>query len=161
MTFVHWKLYYEYIKYYICSNVYTSSKCYSCLIFDTSTPAACLILLFQHKPFYGPAWDTAAASPARPARGPRTPRSRLRRGRCASPIGQTLEGSFSAVSKPNFASKYALESSRRDLHNALLCTVLNAQNFRQKSLKNLLFFSPNLFNKFSLDFAQILPDSFN
>ena len=36
----------------------------------------------------------------------------------------TLKGSFSAVSKPNFASKYALESSRRDLHNALLCTVL-------------------------------------
>ena len=36
----------------------------------------------------------------------------------------TLKGSFSAVSKPNFASEYALESSRRDLHNALLCTVL-------------------------------------
>ena len=35
-----------------------------------------------------------------------------------------LHGSFSAVSKPNFASKYSLESSRRDLHNALLCTVL-------------------------------------
>ena len=34
------------------------------------------------------------------------------------------EQSFSAVSKPNFASKYACESSRRDLHNALLCTVL-------------------------------------
>ena len=26
----------------------------------------------------------------------------------------TLKGSFSAVSKPHFASKYALESSRRD-----------------------------------------------
>ena len=37
---------------------------------------------------------------------------------------QTLEGSFWAVSKPNFASKYAFESSRRDLHNALLCTAL-------------------------------------
>ena len=36
----------------------------------------------------------------------------------------TLKGSFSAVSKPNFAIKYTLESSRRDLHNALLCTVL-------------------------------------
>ena len=35
-----------------------------------------------------------------------------------------LQGSVSAVSKPNFASKYSLESSRRDLHNALLCTVL-------------------------------------
>ena len=29
--------------------------------------------------------------------------------------GQTLQGSFSAVSKPNVASKYSLESSRRDL----------------------------------------------
>ena len=34
-----------------------------------------------------------------------------------------------------------LESSRRDLHNALLCTVLNAQNFVQKSLKILLIFA--------------------
>ena len=38
----------------------------------------------------------------------------------------TLKGSLSAVSKPNFASKYALESSRRDLQNALLCTVLES-----------------------------------
>ena len=38
-------------------------------------------------------------------------------------IGQILEGSFSAVSKPNFAIKYAFDSSRRDLlHNTLLCT---------------------------------------
>ena len=50
-------------------------------------------------------------------------------------IRQTLEGSFSAVSKPNFASKYAFESSRRDLHNALyvcqLCFlhVLSPTNF--------------------------------
>ena len=38
----------------------------------------------------------------------------------------TLKGSFSSVSKPNFASKYAFESSRRDLHNALLCTALQS-----------------------------------
>ena len=47
-------------------------------------------------------------------------------------IGQTLEGSFSAVSKRNFARKYAFESSRRDLHNALLCTALQSHF----SLKN-------------------------
>ena len=47
--------------------------------------------------------------------------------------GQTLQSSFSAVSKPNFASKFSLETSRRDLHNALLCTVLQTQNFSQKS----------------------------
>ena len=41
-------------------------------------------------------------------------------------LRQTLQGSLSAVSKPNFARKYALESSRRDLHNALLCTVLES-----------------------------------
>ena len=35
-----------------------------------------------------------------------------------------LKGSFSAISKPDFASKYALECSRRNLQNALLCTVL-------------------------------------
>ena len=46
---------------------------------------------------------------------------------------QTSRGSFSAVSTPIFASKYSLESSRRDLHNALLCTVLQSQNFSQKS----------------------------
>ena len=65
--------------------------------------------------------------------------------------GQTLQGSFSAgwlvgkpdypqklkvpegyekaASKPNFASKYSLESSRRELHTALLCTVLYSQIF--------------------------------
>ena len=49
----------------------------------------------------------------------------------------TLKGSFSAVSKPNFARKYALESSRRDLQNALLCTVLesNPQNQENRGEK--------------------------
>ena len=62
-------------------------------------------------------------------------------------IGQTLEGSFSAVLKPNFASKYSLESSRRDLHNALLCTVLESNasfatlNFSFKKLLNSLLFA--------------------
>ena len=46
---------------------------------------------------------------------------------------QTLQGSFSAVPKPNFARKYALESSRRDLHNVRLCTVLEAQIVIQNS----------------------------
>ena len=53
---------------------------------------------------------------------------------------QTLEGSLSAVSKPKFASKYAFESSRRDLHNELLCTVLEAQI----SLKSRYFFCKNM-----------------
>ena len=40
-----------------------------------------------------------------------------------------VQGSFSAVSKRNFASEYAFESSRRDLHNALLCTDLKSHFF--------------------------------
>ena len=57
----------------------------------------------------------------------------IRTGDLYTESGQTLQGSLLAVSKPNFASKYSLESSRRDLHNALLCTVLQSQNFSQKS----------------------------
>ena len=48
--------------------------------------------------------------------------------------GQTLQGSFSAVSKPNVASEYSCESSRRDLHYALFCTVLQSQ-FRVNNLQ--------------------------
>ena len=36
---------------------------------------------------------------------------------------QPLQGLFSAISKPIFATKYSLETSRRDLHNKLLCTA--------------------------------------
>ena len=46
---------------------------------------------------------------------------------------QTLQGSFSAVSKPKFARKYSCESSRRDLHNALLCTALQSRFLKNKS----------------------------
>ena len=38
--------------------------------------------------------------------------------------GQTLQGSFSPVPKPIFASEYSCESSRRDVHNTLLRTAL-------------------------------------
>ena len=46
---------------------------------------------------------------------------------------QASRGSFSAVSKPIFASKYSLESSRRDLHNALLCTVVESNPKNQEN----------------------------
>ena len=52
---------------------------------------------------------------------------------CVRIVRQTLEGSFSAVSKRNFASKYAFESSRRDLHNALLCTAPKSHFFQKNS----------------------------
>ena len=89
----------------------------------------------------------------RRGRAPRRPRRRPRRPRRGGPIRcqgaasgacglkidnliiscKILAGSFSAVSNPNFASKYSVESSRRDLHNALFCTVLQSQNLSQKS----------------------------
>ena len=37
---------------------------------------------------------------------------------------QTLQGSFSAVSKPTFATKYAFESFRRDLRSTFFRTAL-------------------------------------
>ena len=46
------------------------------------------------------------------------------RGIVGRPAGQTLEGSFSAELKSIFVSKRSFESSRRDLHNAHLCTDL-------------------------------------
>ena len=73
-------------------------------------------------------------------------------------IRQTLEGSFSAVSKPNFASKYAFESSRRDLHNALLCTAPKSHFFQKISriCQNLRKFSEILRNSqfFKLIFCE-------
>ena len=68
---------------------------------------------------------------------------------------ETLQGLFSAVSKPNFASKNSLESSRRDLHNALLCTVLYSQNFVQKTAGLLLLFNFANFCQTLLDFADL------
>ena len=59
--------------------------------------------------------------------------------------GQTLQGSFSAVSKPNFASKCSCESSRRDLNNTLLCTAL-VESVWELSKLNFLF--KNIINNF-------------
>ena len=67
-----------------------------------------------------------------------------------SSIGQTWQCPFSAVSKPNFASKHAFESSRRDLHNALLCTALKSHFF-----KKLLEFCQN-YRKISEFFFKFL-----
>ena len=66
-------------------------------------------------------------APRSSAAGARAGRRRSRGGlRAGSGTAErTAEGSCSAVSKPNFPTKYALDSSRRDLHNALLCTVLD------------------------------------
>ena len=54
---------------------------------------------------------------------------RLQNSQNLQKICKFLAGSFSAVSRPNFATKYAFESSRRDLHNALLCTALYSHFF--------------------------------
>ena len=73
----------------------------------------------------------------------------------------TLKGSFSAVSKPNSASKYALESSRRDLQNALLCTVsFSRLNVLFENRKSFAKFLPTFANsfKYSLEFVDFCAD---
>ena len=69
---------------------------------------------------------------------------------------QTSRGSFSAVTKPIFASKYSLESSRRDLHSALLCTALQCHFFVMISQKILNFAKFSKFSKNSENFRKIL-----
>ena len=69
------------------------------------------------------------------AHGTNPPRALSQNGDLYTESGQTLPGSFSAVSTPIFASKYALESSRRDLQNALLCTVLMGSIWLKKYAK--------------------------
>ena len=51
---------------------------------------------------------------------------------CAASIGQTLEGSFSAVSTPIFATKYSFCSIFRDLQNELAEFSKFGKNFRKK-----------------------------
>ena len=83
------------------------------------------------KPSFASKLDAAGegGSPGPRLRVRRAYASRLPLAAAPRGIGQPLDGSFSAVSKSNFASKYALESSRRDLHNALLYTALQSQFF--------------------------------
>ena len=77
---------------------------------------------------------------------------------------QTLAGSFSAVSKRNFASKYALDSSHRDLHNALLCTVLESiiEKWGKKDRSLISKISSKIAEFFSdlnlTKFSQFLPE---
>ena len=111
-------------------------------------------------PRTSPLQTAAAAAPGSPAR------QRRRASISCHGIRQTLEGSFSAVSKPNFASKYAFESSRRDLHNALLCTAPKShffqkisricQNLRKFSeiLRNSQFFKPIFCENFEIAAVQ-------
>ena len=110
-----------------------------------------------------------------PRRKRRPPsRSGFRAGRYVQPAGPeaaalrarrlaSLEGSFSAVSKQKFASKCAFESSRRDLHNALLCTTLKSHFIKNKlefcrNLRNFLelFLTLLNFTKICKNFGKIL-----
>ena len=71
---------------------------------------------------------------------------------------QTLEGSFSSVSKPDFASKYAFESSRRDLHNALLCAALHSQFLHLQQKKGANFWPIIIFSRIrGTQFSHPLP----
>ena len=101
------------------------SKAASCTGLGNST--AVIFVLSWIPPFEAACWLRSSAAIE--------PRSRL----ASLTVQQTCRGSFSAVSKPNFARKYSLESSRRDLHNAFLCTVVNSQNFVKFSIFQFFF----------------------
>ena len=55
--------------------------------------------------------------------------SSIQRGVLERQAGETLEGSFSAVSKPIFASNCSFESSCGDLHSTHFCTDVTSQKF--------------------------------
>ena len=63
--------------------------------------------------------------------------------------GQTLQGSFSAVSTPIFATKYSFFSIFRDLRDLQSFAPLRSQNFNKKSSNFLTFFT-----EFSANFAR-------
>ncbi len=121
---------------------YQVSSILALLMLSLADPSA-----FPHAGQAGTRRRAARTSPAF-ARPPPTPRgctsaqpsvcARAYLGDLYKESGQTLQGSFSAVSKPNFAS--TCESSRRDLHDVLLCTVLRSQFFNQKFANVFLFF---------------------
>ena len=85
----------------------------------TSSPVSCRVLFIQVGGWVGGwekwVWGGIPVSQYHPA-GRQYP----------SILRQTFEGSFSAVSKPIFASKHSFESSRRDLHITLLSTALQS-----------------------------------
>ena len=98
-------------------------------------PAPLLLQLAHRRVLLGAAeGGVAPCHRGCPIRNERRRRSATCGGLLHRSIGQTLEGSFAAVSKPNFATKYAFESSRRDLHSALLCTALQSQLLSKKCL---------------------------
>ena len=76
-------------------------------------------------------------------------RERERRVFCENlKICKFLDGSFSAVSKPIFAIKYSLESSRRDLQDLHSFAPLRSQNFGKKTVR--------LFAKLNIEFSIFL-----
>ena len=76
-------------------------------------------------------------------------------------IYQTLEGPFSSVSKPIFATKYTSFSILRDLQDLHTFAPLQTQNIRKKSSNFFRIFGRIsakilIFRQFSSNFAQIL-----
>ena len=77
------------------------------------------------------------------------------------PNDQTLEGSFSSVSKPIFATKYSFFSIFQDLQDSHTFAPLRIQNTRKNSsnfFEFLLEFLQKIiiFRQFSSNFGQIL-----
>ena len=77
------------------------------------------------------------------------------------PNGQTLEGSFSAVSKQNFATKYSFFSIFRDLQDFQSFAPIEAEIFRKNLQKISHFFFPKFCKNrdFSTLFIEFCTDS--
>ena len=105
-------------------------------------------------------FDTAENEPSKVCRipwqlsnaGRRARRVALRGPLRYEEFDETWQGSFSAVSRPNFARKYAFESSRRDLHNALLRTALKSH---LKNARILPIICEKIQEKLIVDFCKI------
>ena len=104
---------------------------------------------------YARSASSAPSSPADPASAP--PKEGNESKWIIHP--QTLGGSFSSVSKPIFASKYAFCSIFRDLQDLQTFAPLQIQNFSQKSSNFFRKWVMNwsIFFIFALNFAVLRP----
>ena len=112
------------------------------LCIDTSGSFVCIVFHWQIRPHRTTgvvtfdSWESNVTTPA-----PLGSHESNRTGELTSKIckmftnWKSLVGSFSAVSKRNFARKYAFGSSRRDLHNALLLHSSKSTFFKKQNVR--------------------------
>ena len=96
----------------------------------------------------------AAARCLRPTPSARRRRGLLDAGCCFGARANFKEGPFSAVSNSTSVTKYPFETSRRDLHQTVLCTVLQSQ-FLSSLGEKLLHVAESYFRYFAENECQV------